>query len=213
MFDLIGEEIQSYGEKFTTPDDALRSELLKYTQANHPQQHMISGVAQGRFLELISKTLRPQYILEIGTFTGYSALCLAAGLVEQGELHTLELREADAQTAAAYFQRSAYAEQIKLHVGSAIDIIPTLPYTWDLVFIDADKTGYTDYYEMVVDRVRPGGLILADNVLFHGEVLRSPVSGKNAKAIQQFNERVAGDDRVETVLLTIRDGIMMIRRK
>jgi len=174
---------------------------------------MLSGQVQGKFLEMISMLLQPRRILEIGTFTGYSALCLVKGLSKDGLLHTIELREEDAAVAQANFDRSNAPEKIILHTGNALEIIPTLKETWDLVFIDADKVGYTDYYELVLPRVRQGGIILADNVLFHGQVLEQPITGKNAIAIQAFNERVQHDERVENVLVTIRDGLLLIRKK
>ncbi|HAN39651.1 MAG TPA: methyltransferase, partial [Chitinophagaceae bacterium] len=129
------------------------------------------------------------------------------------QLHTIEVRPEDAATAKSFFERSQYREQLILHTGNAIDIIPTLPYTWDLVFIDADKVGYIDYYEMVLPQLKQNGLIIADNVLFHGQVLQQPLTGKNAKAIHAFNEHVANDTRTEQVLLTMRDGLLIIKKK
>jgi predicted O-methyltransferase YrrM len=173
---------------------------------------MLSGQVQGAILSLLSCLVRPESILEIGTFTGYSALCLARGLKPGGKLHTIELREEDALKARAYFDRSLQKEQIIVHVGDARKIIPGLEEKWDLVFIDADKTGYSDYYEMVLPFVNRGGLIIADNVLFHGQVLETQVTGKNALAIDAFNRYVCADTRVEQVLLTIRDGLLIIRK-
>ncbi len=173
---------------------------------------MLSGQVQGKFLEMISTLLQPRRILEIGTFTGYSALCLVKGLSKDGQLHTIELREEEAAVAQANFDRSNAPEKILLHTGNALEIIPTLQETWDLVFIDADKVGYTDYYELVMPRLRQGGVILADNVLFHGQVFDQPITSKNAKAIQAFNERVQQDERVDNVLVTIRDGLLLIRK-
>ena len=155
---------------------------------------------------------KPIHILEIGTFTGYSALCLAKGLDEAGKLHTIENRIEDAQTANGYFNQSKYAHQIKLHIGDAKEIIPSLPHIWDMVFIDANKTGYIEYYEMVLPKLAPGGIIIADNVLFHGEVLENTISGKNAIAIHAFNEHVKNDARTSQVLLTIRDGMLLIQK-
>jgi caffeoyl-CoA O-methyltransferase len=166
---------------------------------------MLSGHVQGRFLEMISRLIQPRRILEIGTFTGYSALCLAKGLLKDGLLHTIDISEKDGAVAKANFNKSNDCGKIILHVGNALDIIPGLGETWDLVFIDADK--------LVVPAVREGGLILADNVLFHGEVLQEPVTTKNGKAIHSFNEYVQQDDRVEQVLVTIRDGLLLIRKK
>ncbi len=204
---------EAYADRFTSPESPLLEEINRQTMANHPHAHMLSGHVQGKFLSFFSTILQPSYVLEIGTFTGYSALCLAEGLSSLGELHTLELREADAATAKANFSKSEKNKQIHLHLGNAKEIIPELNYTWDLVFIDADKTAYIDYYEMVVPRLRTGGWILADNVLFHGEVLEEPLSGKNAKAIQAFNEHVQKDSRTEQLLVTIRDGLLIIKKK
>jgi len=174
---------------------------------------MLSGKTQGRLLSMLSRLAQPKRILEIGTFTGFSALCLAEGLAEGGRLHTIELRPDDAATANSYFKLSVWNEQIILHLGNALEIIPNLDEVWDLVFIDADKVSYLDYYKLVLPAVRNGGLIIADNVLFHGEVLAEPITGKNAVAIQAFNEYVAADNSVETVMLTVRDGLMLIRKK
>jgi predicted O-methyltransferase YrrM len=174
---------------------------------------MLSGEVQGQFLSMLSCMKKPMHILEIGTFTGYSALCLAKGLDEAGKLHTIENRIEDAQTASGYFNQSKYAHQIKLHIGDAKEIIPTLPHIWDMVFIDANKTGYIEYYEMVLPKLAPGGIIIADNVLFHGEVLENTISGKNAIAIHAFNEHVKNDARTTQVLLTIRDGMLLIQKK
>ncbi|MBL7769595.1 MAG: O-methyltransferase [Flavipsychrobacter sp.] len=212
MEELIHQPINEYAERFSSAESPLLEEINKYTQANHPHAHMLSGRLQGRFLSMLSRLVQPQYILEIGTFTGYSALCLAEGLTPTGNLHTIEIRQEDAETAKAYFDRSAYANQIHLMIGAAATIIPQLPFTWDLVFIDADKTGYIEYYELVVPRLRKGGLIIADNVLFHGQVLETVISGKNAKAIHSFNEHVKSDPRVETSLVTLRDGLLLIRK-
>ena len=138
---------------------------------------------------------------------------MANGLTDSGALHTIELREADAETAALNFSKSTRNKQIHLHIGNALDIIPSLNFEWDLVFIDADKTAYIDYYELIVPRLSKKGMIIADNVLFHGQVLENPVTGKNAKAIQAFNEHVQADERTEQVLLTIRDGLVLIKKK
>jgi predicted O-methyltransferase YrrM len=211
--ELILPAVQAYAERFTSPEDALLRSIVQYTQDTHPQAQMLSGHLQGRLLSTISAMLRPRRILEIGTFTGYSALCLAEGLAPGGELHTIELRESEATTARHFFQQSAQAAQIILHTGNALEIIPALAAGWDLVFIDADKTGYIDYYEMVLPRLNDNGIILADNVLFHGDVLGDTPNGKNGKAVHAFNNHVCNDERVTAVLLTIRDGLMMIRKK
>ena len=202
----------TYSDVFTTPADSLLQMILDETRATHPKAHMLSGEVQGQFLSMLSCMKKPMHILEIGTFTGYSALCLAKGLDLEGKLHTIENRIEDAQTADGYFNQSKYAHQIKLHIGDAKEIIPTLPHIWDIVFIDADKTGYIEYYEMVLPKLAPGGIIIADNVLFHGEVLENTISGKNAIAIHAFNEHVKNDARTSQVLLTIRDGMLLIQK-
>jgi caffeoyl-CoA O-methyltransferase len=204
---------QAYAERFTSAEDDLLQKINRQTQEEHPHPQMLSGHVQGVLLQVMSTLLRPRRILEIGTFTGYSALCLAKGLGPDGQLHTIELRDADAATSQKNFNESSSKDKIYLHVGNALDIIPTLNEQWDMVFIDADKTGYIDYYKMILPRLRSGGLILADNVLFHGEVLEGNITGKNAKAIQAFNEYVQKDESVEKVLLTVRDGLLFIVKK
>lgn len=211
--ELIDPRANEYAEKFSSQEDELLNEIATYTYAHHAHSQMLSGHLQGQFLQMISKMLNPFRILEIGTFTGYSALCLAAGLREDGMIHTIELREEDAAYAMKQFLKSRHKDQIRLHVGDALAIIPTLHEEWDLVFIDADKTGYIEYYEMVMQRLKKGGVILADNVLFHGQVLEEKMSGKNAKAIHEFNLYVANDERVDKVMLTIRDGVFLIRKR
>jgi predicted O-methyltransferase YrrM len=206
------EKLVDYTDTMTAEEDELLAAIEEFTTLNHPEPWMLSGKVQGTLLKMLSNMLQPKYILEIGTLTGYSAICLADGLVHDGELHTIEKREKDAEAASFYFERSRFAQQIKLHVGNAGTIIPTLNKTWDLVFIDADKVNYIKYYEMVLPLVRKGGFILADNVLFHGQVLEKSIQGKNANAIHQFNNHVREDARVTQVLLTVRDGLLLIKK-
>jgi len=203
----------AYAERFSRGQSPLLQEIELFTTTHHAQAHMLSGRAQGAFLSFISRLLTPRRILEIGTFTGYSALCLAEGLAEDGILHTIECRAEDAAGARNYFDRSPWGDRILLHEGNALDILPGLEETWDLVFIDADKVNYTRYYEAVLPRVRLGGAILADNVLFHGQVLEEPVKGKNALAIQAFNEHIQEDPRVIHALVPLRDGMMCIYKR
>ncbi|HMD00555.1 MAG TPA: O-methyltransferase [Ferruginibacter sp.] len=210
--EILNHIAEAYAKQNTSEQDELLQEIEAYTLANHPHAQMLSGHVQGKLLEMISKMIQPKRILEIGTFTGFSALCLAKGLQEDGELHTIELREDDASTARNYFRRADQGNKIKLRIGDAQQIIPTLDETWDLVFIDADKVNYINYYELTLPKIRKGGWILADNVLFHGEVLEEKVTGKNAIAIKAFNEHVARDKRVERLLLTVRDGLMLIQK-
>lgn len=211
--ELIGQSVENYAKKHTTVLDEVTSEIEAHTLANHPHAQMLSGHVQGKVLEMISRMIAPERILEIGTFTGFSALCMAKGLQPGGKLHTIELRSDDAQTARAYFKKAGEENKIELHVGDALQIIPALNEPWDLVFIDADKVNYIAYYELTLPWIKKGGWILADNVLFHGEVLEENVKGKNARAIQAFNEHIRNDDRVQQVMLTIRDGLLLIQKK
>jgi predicted O-methyltransferase YrrM len=211
--EIINRLVQGYAEKYSAEEDLLLKEISDHTYATHSNAIMLSGHLQGKLLELISKIIEPKNVLEIGTFAGYSALCLAAGLQEEGVLHTIEISEEEASIAASNFARSKIGHKIILHIGNALKVIPELEELWDLVFIDADKPNYIEYYKLVLPNVKSGGVILADNVLFHGEVLETPVSGKNAKSIHAFNEYVRQDTSVECVLLTIRDGLLLIRKK
>lgn len=211
--EIINALIEDYINQYSSVDDIDLKIIHDKTLHEHPKKHMQSSWVQGKFLSFISELKNPKYILEIGTFTGFSALCLAKGLQENGELHTIELREEDATTAQLNFSICKNKNQILLHLGNALEIIPTLKYKWDLVFIDADKTSYINYYNMVLPQLTDHGLIIADNVLFHGEVVHNEIKGKNAKAIHAFNEYVANDIRTEQIILTVRDGLMLIKKK
>ena len=210
--DLIHPSIQQYAEKLSSPEDALLKEINDYTTQHHPEAVMLSGHLQGKVLEMISCMIRPKSILEIGTFTGYSALCLAKGLTPDGKLHTIEIREEDAARARSYFDRSAYAGQIILHSGNAVDIIPKLENTWDLAFIDADKPAYIQYFNLVFPRLRKNGFILADNIFFHGQALDAKPGNKSAWGIQDFNNFIYERNDIDKVVLTIRDGLYLIRK-
>lgn len=210
--DLINPLAEIYAEQSTSPEDPLLQEIAEYTRTQHAESIMLSGKVQGKVLEMISCMLRPAAVLEIGTFTGYSALCLAKGLQPEGRLHTIELRESDSALARAYFDRSPLGPRIISHTGNALDILPGLEETWDLVFIDADKPAYIDYFNLVFPRLRKNGFILADNVLFHGQVLQEPVKGKSAKGIQAFNEFIRQRTDIEKTILTVRDGLYLIRK-
>jgi caffeoyl-CoA O-methyltransferase len=184
-----------------------------FTTANHPEHHMLSGHLQGKFLEMASMMIRPRRVLEIGTFTGYSALCLAKGLTDDGVLHTIELRENDAAIAKGFFDRSSYQERIVLHTGDAKDIVTKLDEVFDLVFIDADKQGYIEYFNLVFPKVRKNGFIFADNIFFHGHAFEVEPKGKNAKAIKEFNQYINERTDIEKMILTLRDGLYLIRKK
>ena len=210
--DLIHPSVQDYAEKYSSPEDSLLKEVNDFTMQNHPEAIMLSGHLQGKVLEMISCMIRPRRILEIDTFTGYSGLCLAKGLTEDGQLHTIELREADAVRARSFFARSSYAAKIISHTGNAAGIIPLIEEPWDLVFIDADKPAYIEYFNLVLPRLRKNGFILADNIFFHGQVLQEEVKGKSAKGIQAFNDFIKERKDVEKVVLTIRDGLFLVRK-
>lgn len=210
--ELINATIQGYAEKYSTAEDPLLKEVSEYTIANHPEHRMLSGHLQGAFLSMASCMIRPARILEIGTFTGYSALCLAKGLAADGELITIELRETEADVARIFFNRSDYKNQIRLITGDAKKIIPQLNETFDLVFIDADKTGYIEYFNLILPKVRKNGFIFADNIFFHGQAVEEDVSGKNAKAVREFTEFIARRTDIDKMILTLRDGLYLIRK-
>jgi caffeoyl-CoA O-methyltransferase len=210
--DIINPQIQSYAEQYSDPENALLKKVSEYTQTHHPEHHMLSGHLQGKFLEMISCMIRPRRILEIGTFTGYSALCLAKGLTEDGELHTIELREADAAIARGFFNESEYGQRIILHTGNALKLVPEINQTWDLVFVDADKVSYIEYFDLVLPKVRQNGVILADNIFFHGQVIDETAKNKNVKAIRAFNEYIRNRSDIDKVIITLRDGLYLIRK-
>ncbi|MDX1954291.1 MAG: O-methyltransferase [Chitinophagaceae bacterium] len=210
--DLISSLVEQYALKYTSPEDPVLVELDQFTRSYHAEHHMLSGALQGKFLEMVSHMIRPRRILEIGTFTGYSALCLVKGLLSDGHLHTIEKREEEAVVARRFFAKAGKEDQITLHVGDAKTIIPTLKEDWDLVFIDADKPGYIEYFNLIFPQLRTNGFILADNIFFHGQVLEEEVKGKNAKAIQAFNEFINEQTGIDKTILTLRDGLFLIRK-
>ena len=213
--EYIDRSIKTYVEDHTEVEPYLLAHIRQETEANVPMPQMLSGHLQGRVLATFSHMLRPTKILEIGTYTGYATLCLAEGLQTGGTLHTIERNTELTSRAQGYFKKAGRAGQIKLHVGLAADIIPQLDEIFDLVFIDADKRNYQRYYELVLERVRPGGFIIADNVLWGGKVITAheqPVD-KRTQAIIDFNTCVHNDARVENVLFPIRDGLMVLRKK
>lgn len=206
---IFTEEIQNYAERFASDESEVLRSLREHCYAHYEDKAMLSGFVQGRVLSMFSKMIRPRIVLEIGTYLGYSALCFAEGLAEGGKVITLDIQDDTNKVARSFVEKSQYAKQIEFHLGFATEIIPTLPETLDLVFIDADKPNYSNYYNLVFDKVRSGGFIIADNVLWSGKVL-DPGDDENTKALVEFNEMVLADDRVENVLLPIRDGLMVI---
>ena len=207
--EILDERLQRYAEQHTTPESDLLKKINRDTHANVLMPRMLSGHLQGRVLSMISHMLRPNAILEIGTYTGYSALCLAEGLAQGGKLITIDINEELEEKVKGYFE--SFRDQIEYRIGRALDILPSLTELFDLVFIDADKSNYAKYFDLVIEKVRPGGFILADNVLWSGKVLDKRPDAVT-KAIISFNEKIHNDKRVENVLLPIRDGIMMIRK-
>lgn len=210
---LIPEDLQNYSESHTGEENALLKKINRETHLHVLRPRMLSGHLQGRVLSMISKLVNPTHILEIGTYTGYSALCLAEGLQQTGKVITLEKNEELKDKILTYLEESDYKDQIEVHFGEAATIIPTLGYTWDLVFIDADKENYPTYYDLIIDNLRPGGVLLADNVLWSGKVYDPSKNDKTTQIIRAFNQKVLDDPRVENVLLPIRDGIMMAMKK
>jgi caffeoyl-CoA O-methyltransferase len=202
--------INEYCEQHSTPQDEILRQIERATHLETLSPRMLSGHMQGMLLTLISKMITPKVILEIGTFTGYSAVCLAKGLQSGGKLISIEYNEENAHLAKRLIDETIFKEQIDLRQGDAKEIIPTLDYTFDLVFIDADKDAYSLYYDLVIDKCRSGSIILADNVLWSGKVLDAKPDKKTA-SLMAFNEKIAQDSRVENVILPIRDGINLIR--
>jgi caffeoyl-CoA O-methyltransferase len=211
--EFIAQGLADYANAHSTVASSLLQRIERETHLEVLQPRMLSGPFQGRLLSLISKLVQPKRILEIGTYTGYSALCLAEGLTKEGKIITLDVNEELHKRVQGYFNASDYSEHIDYRIGDALDLIPALNEPWDLVFIDADKKNYVNYYDLVVDRVRSGGLILADNVLWSGKVIDEKAQDKETVLLRQYNERINRDERVENILLPIRDGIMVARKK
>lgn len=212
--EFIDPELLAYCESHTSEEDTLLKKIVRETQAKVLMPRMISGHLQGKILELFVKMLRPKTILEIGTYTGYSGICMARGLAEGGKLITLDINDELETMVRGFFEESGLATQIDYRLGNALDIIPSLEGPFDLVFIDADKFNYSSYYDLVIDKMPSGGIILADNVLWSGKVLpegRKKLD-KDTEAILDFNLKVHGDSRVENSILPIRDGILMARK-
>jgi len=213
MHILTSEQINTYCEQFSSPEDEVLHDLNRQTHLRTELPIMLSGHLQGRVLSMLSHMIRPINILEIGTFTGYSALCLAEGLQPNGKLITIDTNPETSALCMEYVQKSHLHDKIDVILGKATDLIPTLNITFDLVFIDADKINYALYFDLVADKLNQGGYILADNVLYHGDVLTLESAGKNAKAMHEYNEKINEDNRFESVLLPLRDGIMISRKK
>jgi len=210
---FIQQAANDYVAHYSDATPAYLRPMYEQTLLSHPHAHLQSNWNQGGFLSFFSKLMAPQTILEIGTFTGFSTLCLAEGLTATGTLDTIELRAEDANAARTHFDRSPKGQQIISHIGDAKNILPSLNKQWDLVFIDADKSGYIEYVNLVLPMLSDKGVIIADNVLFHGQVFEETIKGKNALAIHAFNEYILAHKDIEKIMLTVRDGLTLIRKK
>jgi predicted O-methyltransferase YrrM len=212
--DFLAPEIEQYALEHSQEESTLLNDLNRQTHLNILKPRMLSGHLQGRILSMLSQSIQPKTILEIGTYTGYSALCMAEGLQNDGVLYTIDINKELAPFAQKYFNKSSYKSLIKMMVGNALDIIPDLNFNWDLVFIDADKENYSNYFDSVIQKVNKGGMIIADNVLWSGKVTR-PTSENDieTKALKTFNEKVHSDSRVNNLLMPVRDGMMIMIKK
>ncbi|MDC3133861.1 O-methyltransferase [Bacteroidota bacterium] len=212
--DFLDPKIEQYALEFCEPESDLLKELNRQTHLNIMQPRMLSGHLQGRILSSYSKAIKPNSILEIGTYTGYSALCLAEGLTSNGILHTIDLNKEIASFAQNFINKSENNLKIKCHIGNALEIIPKINLKWDLVFIDADKENYSNYFDLVIEQVKKGGWIIADNVLWSGKVLEpSYKNDLETQSLKNFNKKVKSDSRVSNLLLPVRDGMMIMVKK
>ncbi|OJJ19039.1 methyltransferase [marine bacterium AO1-C] len=212
--DFIDSSINEYAEAHSKPESELLARLNRETHTKVLAPRMLSGHLQGRILAMFAKMLQPKNILEIGTYTGYSAICLAEGLDSGGKIYTVDINEELEDIARRYFEEAGIAQQVDFRIGNALEIIPTLDVTFDLVFIDADKISYAQYFDMVIDKMAKNGIIIADNVLWSGKVAQEiSKQDKDTLAIDNFNKKVHADDRVENVLFPVRDGLMILRKK
>ena len=210
---FLDSEIEAYAEAHTTPESALLAQITRDTYLEVLQPRMLSGHLQGRVLSMLSKMIRPNSILEIGTYTGYSALCLAEGLSEQGTLLTIDKNIELYDRANAYFSESTFVSKIKMLKGDALSIVPKLEQKWDLIFIDADKENYQNYYDLTLPNLNKGGFIIADNVLWSGKVIDANENDVDTCALRSFNTSLIEDDRVEVLMLPVRDGLTVVRKK
>ena len=210
---FLDPEIEQYAEAHTTPENSLLAQITRDTYLEVLQPRMLSGHLQGRVLSMLSKMIRPNAILEIGTYTGYSALCLAEGLSAHGTLLTIDKNIELYDRANAYFSESAFAPKIQMLKGNALTIVPDLKQKWDLIFIDADKENYQNYYDLTLPNLNRGGFIIADNVLWSGKVIDANENDVDTTALRSFNTSLIEDNRVEVLMLPVRDGLTVVRKK
>jgi len=211
LMEFLPEEITKYAEDHTKEEPKLLAELNRETWAKVMTPRMLSGHLQGRVLSMFSKMINPKNIIEVGTYTGYSALCMSEGLKKNGLLHTIDINEEHTSVAKKYFDRSKYVKNIKQHIGNALDVIPTLQCNFQLAFIDADKENYSNYFDLIIEKIDVSGYIIADNVLWSGKVTQKQ-KDEETRALDLYNKKISSDHRVETILLPIRDGLMVSRK-
>jgi predicted O-methyltransferase YrrM len=209
----MNKKLQQYIEDFSTPEDPVLEDLYRQTHIKFLNPNMLSGHLQGKFLEFISRMIKPKAILEIGTFTGYSAICLARGLKSDGKLITIEINDELTDFARSYFKKAGIDSKITQLTGKAQEIIPGLDMNFDLVFIDADKREYIEYFRTALERVNPGGFLLADNVLWGGQVVDKETTDQQARGIIDFNNMIKSEAGVQFIIMPIRDGLMLIQKK
>lgn len=213
MIQIIQAELQDYAENFTSEENDVLRELRRKTYGEREDNSMLSGFYQGRLLSMFSRLIEPRRVLEVGTYMGYSALCLAEGLPDDGKIITLDVDKETNEIAKEFWALTPYYSRIDSFLGDATHIIPTLNETFDLVFIDADKPNYSNYFDLIFPKLRIGGIILADNVLWSGRVLNAEREDENTKALHAFNQKIQAETRVSNILLTVRDGLMLIRKE
>jgi predicted O-methyltransferase YrrM len=211
--DLLSDELKSYLESSCDPESDLLKQIDRDTNIKVSLPRMLSGHYQGRVLSMLSKLVKPQRILEVGTFTGYASLCLAEGLSKDGILHTIDINAELEDMVRSSFSKSDMGSQIIYHIGNALEIIPNLDEVFDLIFIDADKKNNETYYNLTIDKLRSGGLIIVDNVLWSGKVIGEKKTDSATTSISDFNEMIRSDQRVEKLILPVRDGVYIIRKK
>ncbi|MEQ9404780.1 MAG: O-methyltransferase [Cyclobacteriaceae bacterium] len=211
--EFLPEDLQQYIEDHTESESDLLQQINRETHLHVLKPRMLSGHLQGRVLSMLSHMINPTYILEIGTYTGYASLCLAEGLDTGGKLITIDNNAELSVRTRGYFSQSVFSNQIEMKVGNAMEIIPQLDMHWDIVFIDADKENYSNYFDLVIDQTRQGGFIIADNVLWSGKVSDTSKNDPATESIRQFNQKMHTDNRVQNVLFPIRDGLMILRKQ
>jgi caffeoyl-CoA O-methyltransferase len=209
---MISRKLEQYIADHTTPEDPVLEDLYRQTHIRFVNPNMASGHVQGKFLELISRMIRPEYILEIGTFTGYSAICLAKGLKKQGKLITIEINDELNDFAHSYFIKAGLESKIIQLTGNALELIPGIKHMFELVFIDGDKREYTDYFKKIFEKVKPGGFIIADNTLWGGQVVEPDTTDPQARGIIEFNDMIRNNNSLEKMILPLRDGLTIIQK-